>query len=60
MTYINITKFILINQLEKDHSMIEMHRLKNIVIFIQTFLKHFSQLIINILLPRVHQKVMHA
>ena len=60
MTYINITKFILINQLEKDHSMIEMNRLKNIVIFIQTFLKHFSQLIINILLPRVHQKVMHA
>ena len=60
MTYKNITKFILINQLEKDHSMIEMNRLKNIVIFIQTFLKHFSQLIINILLPRVHQKVMHA
>ena len=60
MTYINITKFIPINQLEKDHSMIEMHRLKNIVIFIQTFLKPFSQLIINILLPRVHQKVVHA
>ena len=60
MTYINITKFILINQLEKDHSMIEMNRLKNIVIFIQTFLKPFSQLIINILLPRVYQKVMHA
>ena len=60
MTYLNIKKFILINQLEKDHSMIEMNRLKNIVIFIQTFLKHFSQLIINILLPRVHQKVMHA
>ena len=60
MTYINITKFILINQIEKDHSMIEMNRLKNIVIFIQTFLKPFSQLIINILLPRVYQKVMHA
>ena len=59
MTYINITKFILINQIEKDHSMIEMNRLKNIVIFIQTFLKPFSQLIINILLPRVYQKVMH-
>ena len=39
MTYINITKFIPINQLEKDHSMIEMHRLKNIVIFIQTILR---------------------
>ena len=35
MTYINITKFVLINQLEKDHSMIETHPLKN-VIFIQT------------------------
>ena len=37
MTYINITKFVLINQLEKDHSRIETHRLKN-VIFIQTTL----------------------
>ena len=36
MTYINITKFVLINQLEKDHSMIETRCLKNIVIFIQT------------------------
>ena len=34
MTYINITKFVL-NQLEKYHSMIETHCLKN-VIFIQT------------------------
>ena len=36
MTYITITKFVLINQLEKDHSMIETRRLKNDVIFIQT------------------------
>ena len=36
MAYINITKFVLINQLEKDHSIIEMRRLKNVVIFIQT------------------------
>ena len=36
MTYINLTKFVLINQLEKDHSMIETRRLKNVVIFIQT------------------------
>ena len=44
MTYINITKFVLINQLEKDHSMIETRRLKNAVIFIQTILKkHFIQ-----------------
>ena len=38
MTYINITKFILINKLEKDHSMIEMRCLKFIVIFIQMIL----------------------
>ena len=38
MTYMNMTKFVLISQLEKDHSMIETHRLKNIVIFIQTVL----------------------
>ena len=31
MTYINITNFVLINQLEKDHSMTERHRLKNVV-----------------------------
>ena len=38
MAYINITKFVLINSLEKDHSMIETRRLKNVVIFIQTIL----------------------
>ena len=42
MTSINITKFVLINQLEKDHSMIETRRLKNVVIFIQTILKKHS------------------
>ena len=33
MIYINITKLVLINSLEKDHSMIEMRRLKNLVFF---------------------------
>ena len=37
MTYINIAKFVLIDWLEKDHSMVEAHRLKN-VIFIQIVL----------------------
>ena len=41
MTYLNITKFVLINELEKDQSMIEMRRLKNVAVSIQTFLKHF-------------------
>ena len=36
MTYINITKFQLINELEKYHSMIETRCLKNVVIFIET------------------------
>ena len=35
MTYINITEFVLTNQLEKDHSMIETRRLKSVEIFIQ-------------------------
>ena len=49
MTYINITKFVLINQLEKDHSMIETRRLKNIVIFIQTIVSFvLSRKIVNI------------
>ena len=38
MIYINILKFVLINQLEKDQSIIETRRLKNIVVFIQTIL----------------------
>ena len=36
MIYINITSFPLMSQLEKDHSMIETRRLKNVVIFLQT------------------------
>ena len=44
MAYINITKFVVINQLEKDHSMIETLRLKNDVIFIQIVLLLFSYL----------------
>ena len=36
--YINITNFALIRQLEKDHSMIETRRLKNVFIFLQTIL----------------------
>ena len=37
MTYINITNFVLISLLEKDHSMIETCCLKN-VIFFQTII----------------------
>ena len=33
MIYINITNFALISYLEKDHSMTETRRLKNVVIF---------------------------
>ena len=36
--YINITNFVLISSLEKDHSMIETLHLKNVVIFIQAIL----------------------
>ena len=51
MIYINITKFIPFNQLEKDHSMIETRRLKNFVIFIQTILSFVqSRKIINIMI----------
>ena len=35
MIYINITKFVLINDLEKDHNMIERRRWKNVIISIQ-------------------------
>ena len=38
MIYTNITSFVLISQLEKYHSMIEMCHLKNVVIFFQTIL----------------------
>ena len=44
-----MTKFVLINQLEKDHSMIETRCLKNIVIFIQTIVSFvLSRKIVNI------------
>ena len=36
MNFMNITSFVLINYLEKDHSMIKTRRLKNVVIFSQT------------------------
>ena len=36
MTNLNITKFVIIYLLEKDHSMIETRRFKNVLIFIQT------------------------
>ena len=49
MIYINITKFVLISWLEKDHSRIERRRLTNIVIFIQANLTFaLSRKIINI------------
>ena len=49
MISINITSFVLISQLEKDHSMIERHPLKKIVIFFQTILSFvLSRKIINI------------
>ena len=48
MTYINITKFVLISKLEKDHSMIETRRLKNVVAFIQTVLSFVLSRKINV------------
>ena len=39
LLYISITNFILINKLEKDQSMIETGRIKNVVIFLQTILR---------------------
>ena len=36
--HINITKFVLINYLEKDHGIIETRRFKNVVISVQTHL----------------------
>ena len=39
LIYINITNLALISLLEKDHSVIETHRLKNYVIFFLTILR---------------------
>ena len=41
MIYINITNFVLISYLEKDHSMTETRHLKN-VIFFQTILSFYE------------------
>ena len=49
MIYINITIFVAISSLEKDHSLIETYRLKNVVIFVPTVLSFvLSRKIINI------------
>ena len=48
MTYIDITKFVLINYLGKDHSVIETRRLKNVVIFIQRILSFVLSRIMTI------------
>ena len=37
MIYINVTNFIPISQLEKEHCMIEAHHLKNVAIFSKQF-----------------------
>ena len=37
MIYISVTSFVLISQLEKYHSMIEMRRLKNVAFFSNNF-----------------------
>ena len=37
MIYINITNFVLISKLEKDHSMIETHHLKMLLFFSKQF-----------------------
>ena len=49
MSCINVPVSVLISYLEKDHSMIETRRLKNVVIFVQTILSFvLSRNIINI------------
>ena len=49
MIFMNIIKFVIINELGKDHSMIETVLLKNNVIFIQIILSFvLSKKIINI------------
>ena len=52
MIYINITNFVLISELEKDHSMFETHCVKNVAIFFKTPLKfqlHCSDFLMSVL-----------
>ena len=53
--YINITSFVLISQLEKDHSMIETRSLKNVVFF-QTMFKFCAVKKENIVLQYIFYK----
>ena len=43
MIYINITSFVLISKLEKDHSMTETRRLKKVFISIRAILSLYHQ-----------------
>ena len=52
MIYINITNFVLISELEKDHSMLETHCVQNVAIFFKTPLKsqlHCSGFLMSVL-----------
>ena len=50
MIYINITSFVLISELEKDYSMIETHRLKNVI-----FLQKISSVVLSRkIIPKVY------
>ena len=51
MTCINVAVFVLISKLEKNHSMIETRRLKNVVIFVQTILSFVLSRKTYIILP---------
>ena len=51
--YINITKFVLINKREKDHSMIETRRLKNVVIFVVTISRKIIYIYIYIYISQI-------
>ena len=58
MIFMNIIKFVIINELGKDHSMIETVLLKNNIIFIQIILSFvLSKKIINIYNNEIYWKV---
>ena len=65
MIYVSITNIVLISWLEKNHSIIEMHRLKNVIYFQKILSFVLSRKIINFIMhvscfKRIVLMLLHA
>ena len=58
--YINITSFVLISQLEKDHSMIETCRLKSVIFFQIGLSNHLLTIYSSLTIKLIFLQIQHV